>query len=114
MRPYRHNRYLGSEHIRSQREYERERSTPTAKQKKFFISLVMRCKENNIDCTTGRTSSRAEYALAIDKLIERLKEAGVEINGNGKKAIAVLTYGTDLRGNDYRTTERIVVEEGVE
>lgn len=106
-----HNRYLGFERVRSQSEYEYERSLPTAKQKKFFIGLVMKCKENGIDCKTGLTQTRVEYAGAIDVLIQRLKEAGVDIKTNGKKATIVLTHKFDARNNEYMTTERLVVEE---
>lgn len=106
-----HNRYLGHENIRSQREYEYERSLPTAKQKKFFVKLIMMCKDNELDCNTGRTQTRAEYACAIDLLIERLQEAGIDVRGNGKKGTLVLTHKTDTRNNEYVTTERIVVED---
>lgn len=105
-----HSRYLGSERLRSQREYEREKSMPTAKQKKFFRSLVAKCKENGIDCNTGRTRTRGEYALAIDKLLEMLQESGVDVKGNGKNSALVLTHKPDARNNEYITTERIVVE----
>lgn len=105
-----HNRYLGYEKVRAQKEYEREKSIPTVKQKKFYISLVMKCKENGIDHVTHRVYTRGEYALAIDKLIKRLQEAGVDVKGNGKKATLVLNHKTDSRNNSYMTTERIVVE----
>lgn len=106
-----HNRYLGYEKVRSQSEYEHERSMPTAKQKKFFVRLVMMCKENEINCDTGRTRSRGEYALAIDKLLKRLQEAGVDVKGNGKKGTLILHHKTDARNNEYMTNERIVVED---
>lgn len=106
-----HNRHLGFERVRSQAEYEYEKSLPTAKQKKFFKSLIIKCKENGIDCNTGKTHTRGEYALAIDKLLERLQEAGVDVKGNGKKATLVLNHKTDVRNNEYMTTERIIVEE---
>ena len=106
-----HSRYLGFERVRSQLEYEHEKSLPTAKQKKFFKSLIIKCKESGIDCNTGRTSTRGEYSLAIDKLLERLQEAGVDVKGNGKKAILVLNHKTDTRNNNYITTERIVIED---
>ena len=105
-----HNRYLGFEKVRSQSEYEYEKSLPSAKQKKFFKSLIMKCKENNIDCNTGRTKTRGEYALAIDKLLERLQEAGVDVKGNGKKATLILHHKPDVRNNEYMTTERIIIE----
>lgn len=106
-----HNRYLGFENVRSQSEYEHEKNLPSVKQKKFFTRLIMRCKENGIDCNTGRTHTRGEYALAIDKLLKRLQEAGIDVKGNGKTATLVLTHKTDARNNEYMTTERIVIEE---
>lgn len=106
-----HNRYLGYEKIRSQAEYEYERSLPTARQKKFFIRLIMMCRENGLDCNTGRTKSRGEYALAIDRLLERLQEAGIDVKGNCKKGTLVLNHKADARNNKYMTTERIVVED---
>lgn len=106
-----HNRYLGFEKTRSQYEYEKVRSQPTAKQKKFFTALVMKCKENGIDCNTGRTRTRGEYAYGIDVLLKRLQEAGVDVKGNGKNATLVLNHKSDVRNNGYMTTERIVVED---
>ena len=106
-----HNRYLGFERVRSQLEYEYEKSLPTAKQKKFFTKLIMMCKGNEIDCNTGRTQTRGEYSLAIDTLLERLQKAGVDVKGNGKKGTLVLSHKTDVRNNEYMTTERIVIEE---
>ena len=92
-----HNRYLGFERVRSQSEFENERSQPTFKQKKFFKRLVMLCKENDVDYTTGRTQSRVEYAIAIDKLKERLDEAGINVGGNNKQSMIVLSHKTDVR-----------------
>ena len=106
-----HNRYLGNEKVRSDSEYEYEKSQPTHKQKNFFKRLIMMCRENNVDCSTGRTQTRGEYAMAIDKLIKRLVEAGVGVKGNGKKAILVLNHKADARNNEYMTAERIVMED---
>ena len=108
---YKHNRYLGFERVRSEHEYEREKSIPTEKQVKFFKALVMRCKENNLDCSTGKTRTRAEYSMAIDKLILRLTEAGVAVKSSGKEASYVLSHKSDARNNEHYTTERIVVYE---
>ena len=106
-----HSRYLGGETVRSQREYEREKSKPTAKQKKFYIGLKIRCEENGIDTSVGRVWTRGEYAIAIDKLIERLKEAGIDTKCNGKSATLVLHHKPDARGDHYMTTERIVIDD---
>lgn len=106
-----HSRYLGSEMVRSQREYEREKSKPTVKQKKFYVGLKIRCEENGIDTNVGRVWTRGEYAIAIDKLIERLKEAGIDTKSNGKSATLVLHHKPDARGDHYMTTEIIVVDD---
>lgn len=106
-----HNRYLGFEHIRAQSEYEREKETPTAKQKKFFKSLVMKCKANDVDCNTGLTRTRGQYAHAIDTLLARLQEAGVDVKGNGKTATLELHHKSDARNNDFMTTERIRIDD---
>jgi len=89
--------------------YRDAKTTPTAKQIKFYKKLYALCKENGIDTKTGEyTRTRVEYALAIDKLIERLKANGIDVNGNGKEATYVLTVGSDRRGRDY-VNERIEV-----
>ena len=106
-----HSRYLGGEMVRSQREYEREKSKPTAKQKKYYIGLKIRCEENGVDTNVGRVWTRGEYAIAIDKLIERLKEAGIDTKSNGKSATLVLHHKPDVRGDRYMTTERIVIDD---
>lgn len=110
-RNYNHNRYLGFEKIRSQSEYEYEKSQPTFKQKSFFKSLIMKCKEHDVASDTGRTQSRAEYAMAIDKLIEQLNVAGIAVKGNGKEVAIVLHHKLDVRNNEYLTTERLVIKD---
>lgn len=83
------------------------RSTPTAKQVKFYKKLYALCKENNIDPRTGEyTVTRSDYAMAIDKLISRLQENGVDIKGNGKQAEYILEIGEDRRRRNY-AKERI-------
>ena len=58
--------------------YEAERETPTQKQKEYFRKLVMKCKEHDIDCGTGRAMhTRIDYADGIDTLRKRLEAAGV-------------------------------------
>ena len=107
-----HNRHLGYEHIRSKAEYERERETPSHKQRKFFRSLVMKCKANGVDCNTGLTRTRGQYARAIDTLLKRLQEAGVDAKGNGKTATLELHIKTDARNNEDTILERIRVDDG--
>ncbi len=87
--------------------YRRAKRTPTAKQVKFYKKLYAMCKEHNIDTNTGEyTKTRVEYAMAIDKLICRLQEHGVDVKGNDKEATYVLEHGPDRRGR-YYTDESI-------
>ena len=106
-----HSRYLdyGAKAIGNS-EYEYARNTPTSRQKKFFISLIMRCKENNITPTTGQAlRSRADYAVAIDALIKTLNKNGIAIKGNGKQSKHLLII--DGTGVELDIKERLVVEE---
>lgn len=62
----------------SEADIEKERSRPTAAQKKFFKQLAMQCIEHGLNPATGfPLVSRMEYADGIDLLIDRLKDAGV-------------------------------------
>lgn len=111
MRQLNHSRYLDY-YARDigERAYRRAKETPTAKQVKFYKKLYALCKENGIDPKTGGfTHSRVEYAMAIDTLLERLKEHGIDIHGNGKDAAYVLSHGVDRRGR-YYTHERIDIK----
>ena len=92
------------------RAYWRAKETPTAKQVKFFKQLYAMCKENNVDPALDEYArTRVEFAMAIDTLLERLKEVGVDVEGNGKEAHYVMTHKPDRRGR-YWTNERIEVE----
>ena len=93
-------------------EYERLRNTPTSKQIKFFKKLCMLCKENGLEIPVGQgdTRTRLEMANAIDKLIKLLNESGVDVHGNGKTAVNVITH--ESYGSGYRTTQRIVIQNG--
>jgi hypothetical protein len=94
------------------RAYRKAKATPTAKQVRFYKKLYAMCKENGVDPSTGKyTKTRIEYAMAIDELIKRLQEHGVDVSGNKKEATLVLTHGSDRRGR-YYTNERIEVREG--
>ena len=93
------------------RAYWRAKETPTTKQIKFYKQLYAMCKENDIDTSTGDyTRTRADYAMAIDRLLERLQEAGIDVQGNGKEASYVLKVGEDRRRRLY-VGERIEVRE---
>lgn len=91
--------------------YQKAKQTPTAKQVRFYKRLYAMCKENEIDTDTGEYArTRVEIGWAIDKLLERLKENGVDVNGNGKDATYVLEIGEDRRGRSY-AHERIEVSD---
>ena len=91
--------------------YYRAKQTPTHKQIKFYKRLFAMCKEHNIDTNTGEyTRTRMDYAMAIDELIKRLKENGIDINHSDKDVTFVINHGTDRHGR-YYTNERIVVKE---
>lgn len=84
-----HSRYLDNSGTRrlADKAYNRAKETPTAAQKKFYMKLYAMCKEHEIDPRTGTyTVTRMDYAMAIDKLIGRLQEAGVDVKGNNKQA----------------------------
>jgi len=48
--------------------------------------------------------------IAIDTLLERLKAAGIDVNGNGKSGVLVLENRQDTYGN-YYTLEKIRVND---
>lgn len=105
-----HSRYLdyGAKDIGNSI-YESARRMPTAKQIKFYNSLYGMCKDNNIDHTTHHAHTRAGYARAIDMLLERLKEANIDVHGNGKDSKIILMVGEDEKGRDF-AKERIIVQ----
>ena len=105
-----HSRYIdnGAKDI-ADSAYEYAKTTPTAKQIKFYKKLYALCKENEIDPVTRHEHTRMGYARAIDLLLNRLKEHGVDINGNGKNTEYVLKIGEDRRGRDC-ALERIEVK----
>lgn len=54
---------------------------PTEKQIKYFLRLKYVCKDNNIDNTFVREpKSREDFCLAIDELLYRLKEKGIDLS----------------------------------
>lgn len=111
MKP-RHNYQYGSySRNRYHDDLAAEKTKPTAKQKKFLACLCTKCKENDLETAVGfRLYSRVDYAAAINTLIARLNEAGVEIQGNGKNFTKSVAIGTDSRGRDF-ISERMVHEE---
>lgn len=111
-----HSRYLdyGSRSI-GYSEYQQAKNTPTVKQTRFFKQLCAMCRENGVDPSVGHAvSSRSDYGMAIDKLIARLQEAGVDVRGNGKKADFVLTVGEDKYTGSAYAHESIRVRDDKE
>ena len=53
-----------------------------------------------------------DYARAIDELLSRLQECGIDVKGNNKQADYVIKVGEDNRGRVY-AKERIDVRETV-
>ena len=45
--------------------------------------------------------TRMDYARAIDELLSRLQENGIDVKGNNKKADYVVEVGEDRRGRVY-------------
>jgi len=98
-----HSRYI-DKYARDtgDRAYWKAKRTPTAKQIKFYRWLYAKCKENGVETDTGEyTKTRAEYAFAIDKLITRLQENGIDVRGNDKMARRVLHDVVDRRGRRH-------------
>jgi hypothetical protein len=97
-----HSRYIdnGARDI-GNAAYHRARTTPTEKQLKFYRKLYAMCRENAIDAATHHEHTRSGVAQAIDKLIARLKENGIDVKGNGKSADYILCVGEDIKGRDY-------------
>lgn len=107
-----HSRYLDyGAKATGEYAYERAKHTPTHKQKKFYYRLYAMCKEHEIDTDVGfYTVTRADYALAIDKLIKRLQEKGIDVKGNGKNAGLMLSFTTRLDGTPV-ARERIIISD---
>ena len=109
-RNYGRNRYLDFSSKIGEIEYEKAKHTPTEKQKKFYRDLVIRCNQNGIDKNMNYpVITRLDYAHAIDTLIGRLKEKGIETSGKRKNASGVLVIGEDKMGR-LQTRERIEIE----
>jgi len=110
-----HSRYLDyyAKDV-ADREYEKAKQTPTHKQIAFFNKLYAMCKANKIDTDVGYyVKTRVGYARAIDELISRLRENGIDVKGNNKQADYVVEVGEDRRGRAY-AKERIDIREAVQ
>lgn len=91
--------------------YRQAKETPTVKQVKFYNRLYAMCKEHGLETKTGSYAmTRAQYGMAIDTLLKRLQEAGVDVKGNGKQGIYKLTIGEDHRRR-LVIVENILVED---
>lgn len=116
MRKASHSRYLDyGARSTGYGAYQQAKQTPTDKQKRFFKKLCAMCRENGLDPSVGHAvSSRSDYGMAIDKLIARLQEAGIDVRGNGKKADYVLTVGEDkYTGGSYAHESIRIREDGI-
>jgi len=92
MARYKHNRYMdyGAKY-ESRGIYEREKSTPTDKQKTFFRKLCAMCKEHDVPVELGYSvGTRAGMAMGIGDLLKVLKEAGADVYVPDVKARSVL------------------------
>lgn len=90
------------------------KSRPTDKQRKFLQSLIIKCKKNNIDSDTGLKESRSDYAMAIDELIGRLKEHGIDVKAKSKNTEYILEIKDekDIRkGTDVEVNMKIVIKD---
>jgi len=104
MKKARSNRYLDyGARSTGYAAYQQAKATPTDKQKGFYRKLCWLCRENGLDPATGEpVRTRSDYGIAIDKLLARLQEVGVDVKGNGKKAEYILSLGEDkMTGSSY-------------
>lgn len=84
---------------------------PTAKQKRFAALLRNKLIEKGIDPWEGqsvRLLNRYAYSVEIERLMHLCKEAGVEINGNGKTFERVATVSGDGFAGADKVTEKLV------
>ena len=95
--------------------YHSAKRTPTSKQVKFYKKLYAMCKEHNVDSDVGFwAKTRVDYARAIDILLERLLDKGVDVKGNGKKFDRVIEVKEDRRRREIVTEKLRVVGPDVE
>lgn len=110
-KPLNHNRPLDYYRPVGERAVEVAKATPTSKQVRFCRKLFALCREHNVETDTGmRLKTRVDYAQTIDVLLARLQGAGVDVNGNGKRAGYVFSVDLDRNGN-YRGHEHIVLRD---
>lgn len=92
-----------------------EKNKPTAKQKKFHAQLCAICNANGIDAGCGHPLRvRYDYSSAINILLERLQNAGVDVHGNGKQFTKSVEIGMDDRGKDHVAVSMKEVTHGQE
>lgn len=68
---------IGLDIIRKSKEH------PTSKQKKFYNFLRYECSKNDIKVENIQYT-RVEYSHAIDRMLEQLKEKGIDIKHSGE------------------------------
>ena len=88
------SRYLGNSKHAYNNTLRGYKSIPTYAQKKFFRQLCALCRENNIEFDE-RPYTRIEYSDSIDNLLAMLKEAGVDVKGNGKEFAVEVTQQSE-------------------
>ncbi len=90
---------------------EKECRKPTQKQIRFYSRLRHMCDENGIDKTLlSEPRTRASFTIAINTLIERLKDNGVEIHSQQKDVEVIYTM-PDSKTLGAPSKERIIVKE---
>lgn len=88
--------------------YEDERTRPTQKQRRFFKQLIGKCKQHEIDFTLNKhLATRADYAEAIDRLLTRLEDAGVQVKRSEEEFDRLLIVEDDPEIGRY-VKERLV------
>ena len=116
-----HSRSLYESYKKDNYYYDIERSSSTAKQRKFYQKLWYIFKDNNIDINSEldkrnlphyliqNPSGRAEYSVAIDHMINILTELGLYQRKNDRQNEFVPTYNTqvDSGGKTIRSFQSV-------
>lgn len=103
--------------VSHEREIERLRTTPTAKQLKFLRFLRMTLKEHNVDPGSPGHAlhTRADYAEEINRLVALCKENQIEsVKSNGKAFARVLTINENGFYGDLVVKERLVPQDKID
>lgn len=108
-----HSRNLNYTKDYANRLIEREKTKPTNKQIKFFSKLLHVAKDNNIDLSKVITHprTRMQFAMAIDELINLLKENNIDIKTNNKNVSYNIIVENNPSINAVQIKERIVIDE---